>query len=470
MDALFHNSLGPGSLALLFFCLFAALAFEFVNGFHDTANAVATVIYTKSMRPQAAVILSGIFNFVGVFAGGIAVAMGIIHLLPVDLLVQSGPGTGLVMVLSLLLAAIAWNLGTWWLGLPASSSHTLIGSILGVGLANSMTAGHTFGDGVDWGKAGEIGLSLLVSPLVGFAAAFALYWAIRRFARDRTLLDAPKGDAPPPPTTRAILVGTCSAVSFAHGSNDGQKGVGLVMLILIGLLPASFALDPGLGGAALRESADASARVESLLEAHADPASAAEVADVRAHLGDLEARLAGKETVDAIADADRFTIRQDILIADREVDDLIHGGHLRLGDDQARDLAAARASLRRVTEYAPDWVLVAIALALGVGTMVGWKRIVVTVGEKIGKSHLTYAQGMSAEIVAASAIGVASLSGMPVSTTHVLSSGIAGTMVAEDSGLNPKTVRNIALAWVLTLPASILLAGGLFLGLRLFVH
>ncbi|MDX2010356.1 MAG: inorganic phosphate transporter [Myxococcaceae bacterium] len=466
MEALFDHSLSTGSTVLLFVCLLVALGFEFVNGFHDTANAVATVIYTNSLKPRVAVVLSGLFNFSGVFAGGIGVAMGIIKLLPVELLVSSGPGAGLAMVLALLVAAIGWNLGTWYFGLPSSSSHTLIGSILGVGLANSLTAGHVFGDGVNWSKAQEIGLSLLVSPLVGFGSAFALFALIRRYTKNPALLEAPKGEAPPPPGTRAILIGTCSAVSFAHGSNDGQKGVGLVMLILMGLLPANFALRPDADGAAVeRTRAAAQALIESM-KAHGDEQGQQEIAKATSELDDLIRRLGAAGSVSALDKDARFPVRQDILLADRSLSLLLERGHLGLTPEERKALDQHRKDLRSLTEYAPSWVLVAIALALGIGTMVGWKRIVVTVGEKIGKSHLTYAQGMSAELVAATAIGLASVSGLPVSTTHVLSSGIAGTMVAHRSGLNASTVRSIALAWLLTLPVSMLLSGALYLGFR----
>ena len=470
MDALFDASLGTGGTILLFACLFIALGFEFVNGFHDTANAVATVIYTKSLRPQIAVLISGVCNFLGVFAGGIGVAMGIIKLLPVELLVASGPGAGLAMVLALLLSAITWNLGTWYLGLPSSSSHTLIGSILGVGLANSMLPGHVFGDGVNWHKAQEIGLSRLISPLVGFGLSFLLFVAIARLGSPR-LLEAPTGEEPPPPTTRAVLVATCSAVSFAHGSNDGQKGVGLVMLILIGLLPGAFALNTQASDAALQQMAQSTVQIEALLDAGGDASTAAQADLALAHtrLADLRTRVAERAHVTDIPEQERFSIREDVLLADKAVSHLLESGHLRLDSAQQTELQAARTELRAVTEYAPTWVLVAIALSLGLGTMIGWQRIVVTVGEKIGKSHLTYAQGMSAELVAALAIGLASVSGLPVSTTHVLSSGVAGTMVAQSSGLNPKTVRNIALAWVLTLPVSVVLSGGMFLLFRLAV-
>jgi phosphate/sulfate permease len=438
---------------------------EFVNGFHDTANAVATVIYTNSLKPRVAVILSGIFNFIGVLVGGIAVAMAIIKLLPVELLVKGGSGMALSMVLALLLAAIIWNVGTWYLGLPSSSSHTLIGSILGVGIANSMTAGHAFGDGVNWNKAKDIGLSLLVSPMCGFIAAALLYLLFKRFARNRTLVEPPLKNSPPPVGTRAVLIGTCSAVSFAHGSNDGQKGVGLVMLILIGLVPGGFALDRD---ASTLPTKAAIIQIDSTLALHGDAAGAKKIDEVRARLANMQRRLGDHATVDD-PEADRFEIRREILLIDSAIGKLTAAGHLGLSPAEAAALTKQRRTLRSLTDYAPVWVLLAIAFALGLGTMVGWKRIVVTVGEKIGKSHLTYAQGMSAELVAATAIGIASTAGLPVSTTHVLSSGIAGTMVANKSGLNASTVRSIALAWIFTLPASILLSGTLFLILRLFL-
>jgi PiT family inorganic phosphate transporter len=465
MQAILDADLSPGRLVLLFVCICIAFGFEFVNGFHDTANAVATVIYTNSLRPQLAVVLSGLCNFMGVFLGGIAVAMGIIKLLPVELLVQGGPGAGLAMVLAMLLAAILWNVGTWYLGLPASSSHTLIGAILGVGLANSMTAGHTFGDGVNWGKAQEIGASLLLSPLIGFGAAAGLLLIIRRYTTNKKLLEPPTGKEPPPLGTRSLLIMTCSGVSFAHGSNDGQKGVGIVMLILMGLVPSGYALDLAAPPARIVETVTAVASLEATVKDHAAPATQAEADKALAQLDAVRASLAGKTTVGDIPKGERFKVRQAMLLADQALDALKKKG-LALGAGDEKKLASDRKAMRSLTEYAPSWVLVAIALSLGVGTMVGWKRIVVTVGEKIGKTHLTYAQGASAELVAMSTIGLSAWLGLPVSTTHVLSSGIAGTMVAQQSGLQSSTVRNIGLAWVLTLPVSMTLAAVLFLVFR----
>jgi phosphate/sulfate permease len=466
MQAIFDAGLGTGRLVLLAACILIAFGFEFVNGFHDTANAVATVIYTNSLRPRVAVVLSGVCNFVGVFAGGIAVAVGIVKLLPVELLVSSGPGAGLAMVLALLLAAILWNLGTWYLGIPASSSHTLIGAILGVGLANSLLPGHRFGDGVNWDKAKEIGLSLLVSPLFGFAIAALLLVLLRRYTKNRVLLEPPPRDKPPPLGTRLLLMLTCSGVSFAHGSNDGQKGVGIVMLILMGLVPSVYALDQGASSAGIQRTTAAAVALEATLRDHADAAAADEAKAATVQLEQVRAKLEGHGSVGEVPAAERFHVRQAILLADKSIDRIVEKGGLGLTAAEAKKLADDRKALRSLTEYAPTWVLVCIALSLGIGTMIGWKRIVVTVGEKIGKSHLTYGQGAAAELVAMGTIGLSAWLGLPVSTTHVLSSGIAGTMVAQGSGLQKSTVRSIALAWVLTLPATVVLSAVLFLGFR----
>jgi PiT family inorganic phosphate transporter len=460
MEALFDASLGSGTLLLLFLSLLIAFGFEFVNGFHDTANAVATVIYTRSLRPWTAVILSGVCNFLGVFVGGIAVAMSIISLLPVELLVASGTGAGLAMLLALLVAAIVWNLGTWYLGLPASSSHTLIGAIVGVGLANSLLPGHEFGVGVNWAKAGDVGLALLVSPLVGFTVAALLLLAAKRLIRDPQLYRPPVGTQAPPRWIRALLIGTCTGVSFAHGSNDGQKGVGLVMLVLIGIVPAGFALNVGISAPDLARATRALDTVEHTVRASA--VDGPEVALLREELRELDGVLGGASSLRAVPAEQRWMVRRDVLLIESFVKKL----EPRVDAAAAKQLKQARSDLRRLTDYAPNWVLFCVAMSLGVGTMVGWRRIVVTVGEKIGKDHLTYAQGASAELVAMSTIGISAGLGLPVSTTHVLSSGIAGTMVAQRSGLQINTVTKIASAWLLTLPVTMVLAGVLFLVFR----
>ncbi len=346
------------SLVTLGIVIFIILAFEFINGFHDTANAVATVIYTKSLKPMVAVVWSGLWNFLGAVLSTGAVAYSIIALIPQDILTNPGSSMSMAMLFAIPLAAITWNLGTWYLGLPASSSHTLIGSMLGVALVHSFMQGH-LGEGVNWGKVQSIGLSLIISPVVGFVLAALVLLAMKAVVKNHALYQPADAHTPPPLPIRLLLIFTCTGVSFAHGSNDGQKGMGLLMIALIALAPQLYASDIS----------------------HPD---------------------------------------------------------------------------------IPMWVKALVAITLGLGTMIGWKRIVVTIGEKIGKTHMSCAQGASAELVAFATISAADILGLPVSTTHVLSSGVAGTMAANKSGLQTKTVRDILLAWVLTLPVSIFLGSAFF--------
>jgi PiT family inorganic phosphate transporter len=461
-----------------------ALGFEFVNGFHDTANAVATVIYTHTLKPTPAVIWSGIWNLVGVLTSSGAVAFGIVALLPVELVLNVGSAAGLAMVFSLLISAIVWNLGTWWLGLPASSSHTLIGSIIGVGLANSlMGPSHSITDGVNWAKAQEVGLGLILSPLVGFAAAALLLILLKVLVRNPELYKAPVGKTAPPLWIRAILMLTCTGVSFAHGSNDGQKGMGLIVLILVGILPGTYALKMSADNSTISGIATEAAALSSVFQQEAgtttvDSVKATEIladfikpkgtptpevfAALAATCNEISSQLKNAETFQALPPSERSDIRTQLYLISKTIGKLDKSGKLDMDASVRKNEQALARHADQLTNYIPDWVKYAVALALGLGTMIGYKRIVKTVGEKIGKDHLTYAQGASAEAVAMSTIMVADHFGLPISTTHVLSSGIAGTMAANNSGLQMATVRNILLAWVLTLPVCIFLGAALF--------
>lgn len=469
--------LEPVTFFLLFISLFAACAFEFVNGFHDTANAVATVIYTHSLKPTVAVVWSGICNFAGVLLGGIGVAMGIVNLLPVELLVDQNVYHSLAMVMALLLSAIIWNVGTWYFGLPSSSSHTLIGSILGVGLAFSVMPDNVNGTAVNWEKAIETGEALLISPLLGFGLVVMLMFLIRRLApkesRDQ-LFKEPKKNTPPPAWIRSILVATCSLVSFFHGSNDGQKGVGLVMLILIGIVPQQFAVKSTVDPRLLTANIGGIEQTIAALDSNQlSVTNRARLTRTRAEVADLKILANAPLVNNEIPQAKRLDVRRDLLLINSNMNKIAEDEGANLSENQRAVLKASlseKSGLRRFTDYAPLWVILMIAVSLGLGTMIGWRRIVVTVGEKIGKQHLTYAQGASAELVTAVLIFTATRVSLPVSTTHLLSSGIAGSMVATNGvkNLQGDTVRNIALAWVLTLPVSILLSFSLYLLFRSF--
>jgi inorganic phosphate transporter, PiT family len=470
---------------LLTLALMVALGFEFVNGFHDTANAVATVIYTHSLQPHYAVVWSGFWNFLGVLTSSGAVAFAIVSLLPVELILQVGSKGGFAMVFALLLAAIIWNLGTWYFGLPASSSHTMIGSIIGVGIANQLLSPKTGTSGVDWSQAANIGKSLLLSPLVGFTVAALLLLLSKVLLKNRKLYEAPEGTEPPPFWIRALLVLTCTGVSFAHGSNDGQKGMGLIMLILVGTVPTAYALNHAVTARQSQDFIAVSQQTAEVLNHYVSPDAV--IGDARDEVTDYvrtrnftpNTMLALRELVTDIGNemamfkelrnvpADRVrNFRNDMYIVSEALRFMKKTGQPQFTAADDAVLANYKKHLDASTRFIPGWVKVAVAMALGLGTMVGWKRIVVTVGEKIGKDHLTYAQGAAAEITAMFTIGAADWFGLPVSTTHVLSSGVAGTMYANHSGLQWATVRNLALAWVLTLPVAMLLSGLLFWGFR----
>jgi phosphate/sulfate permease len=436
--------------AFFAFAIGIAFLFEFINGFHDTANAVTTVIYTGTLTPTPAVIYSGICNFLGVMLGGTAVAFAIVNLLPVDLLIENSSLRTIVMVISLLLSGVIWNLATWWYGLPVSSSHTLIGSILGVGLMNSLlTRGNM--SGVNGSKAVEVALSLLISPLLGFTAAAGLLLAMKRIFKNPNLYHPPGEGDNPPGWIRAVLLATCGGVSLAHGSNDGQKGMGLILLVLIGFFPTHYALNLEQTGLAT-DVVEAAHSVESILQRDSPETAAA----VRPELKTITNALSGKKSLAEVAPADRWVVRRSIFGFRQKL------SHADLSRETQAALQPADRQLARAIEFVPIWVVLGVALALGTGTAIGYKRIVVTIAEKIGKQHLTYAQGAAAEIVAAATIGLADAAHLPVSTTHVLSSGVAGTMAANRSGVQINTLRNIGVAWILTLPAAILLSAGLF--------
>ncbi|WP_288938347.1 inorganic phosphate transporter [uncultured Sphingomonas sp.] len=481
------EQMATGVFLFLGLALLIALGFEFVNGFHDTANAVATVIYTHALPAPVAVVWSGFFNFLGVLTSSGAVAYSIITLLPVDLILHVGSLGGFAMIFALLLAAIIWNLATWAAGLPNSSSHALIGSILGVGLANQLLARGLSGtSGVDWHQAEKIFITLLVSPLVGFAGALMLMLLMKRIFTDPRLYREPSGDQPPPRGIRGLLIFTCTAVSFAHGSNDGQKGMGLIMLILIGCAPTAYALNRTVPDSATPAYVAQARAAQATFAAHADggrpastdtaratitqalsvrsvdrPAVYGALAELSRDVGD---RIGDYGALSRVPAAAAPNLRADMYLVLDATKQIVadEGAKARFSAAQLEQIKGYGGRLEQGTRYIPLWVKVTVAIALGLGTMVGWKRIVVTVGEKIGQSHLTYGIGVSAELMAASTILLADRLGMPVSTTHVLSSGVAGASVGNGAGLQWRTVRNMALAWFLTLPAAMLLSGLLY--------
>lgn len=477
---------------LLLLALGFVLFYEAINGFHDTANAVATVIYTRALRSQIAVVMAALFNFFGVLLGGLSVAYAIVHMLPTDLLLNVGSAHGLAMVFSMLLAAIIWNLGTWYFGLPASSSHTLIGAIIGIGLTNALMTGTSLVDALNVPKVINIFASLILSPIVGLVFAGGLVFILRRYwsntkKRARIHLtpaerEKQDGKKKPPFWTRIALILSAIGVAFSHGANDGQKGIGLIMLVLIGVAPAGFVVNMNASGYDITRTRDAVNNVETWFQQHPDLLLKATGADpvipapeqtvgpngeFHCHAGRAvvaldraKAMLTNIESYDKLPIEQRSQLRR-IMLCISDITDKVAKQPEVSADDQ-RLLKKLKGDMLSTIEYAPVWIIMAVALALGLGTMIGWRRVATTIGEKIGRKGMTYAQGMSAQLTSAVSIGLASYTGMPVSTTHVLSSSVAGTMIVDGGGLQRKTVTNILMAWVLTLPAAIFLSGALY--------
>ena len=463
------------AMGLLIFALAMVIMFEATNGFHDAANAVATVIYTKSLQPGAAVALSGLMNFIGVLVGGIAVAYALVELLPAEVLSPPDGGPAVAMLVSLFVAALSWNIGTWWFGLPNSSSHCLIGALIGVALGNALARSRSISEGVHWAQLWKVLEALALSPILGFVLAGALYFLCRRTLHDKHLYK-PATDTPPIWWMRGILILTCSSVSFAHGTNDGQKSIGLIMLTIIGIFPATYALNPA-AGQSLPDMAEVMKQAEPLVRKYGDDEkgsalTAAESIERQAQIQSGDANSSKSDAdpssgrpklevgFDSAAAKARASVRDDVYQVISELKHAEETSEMSASEKkQAQQIAT---QLGHSVEYAPLWVRMLSALCLGIGTMIGYKRIVKTLGERLGNVNLTPAQGAAAEVVSAVLIGTAGFTGMPVSTTHIVTSGIAGTMVTSGAGLKYRMIWRIGIAWIFTLPVTILIAGGLY--------
>jgi PiT family inorganic phosphate transporter len=464
------TTLEPASalaIGLLIFSMILVMAFEATNGFHDAANAVATVIYTKSLKPFQAVLLSGVMNFIGVLVSGIAVAYALVELLPAEVLTPPSGGPAVAMLVALFITALLWNLATWAFSLPNSSSHCLIGSLIGIAVGNALIRSRDLADGVQWAQLWTVLEGLALSPVLGFILAGGLYFLTRKLLHDKHLYE-PVGEKPPIWWMRAILITTCSGVSFAHGSNDGQKSIGLIMLTIIGLLPATFALNPE-AAHALNDLPGIVKSAEPLIEHYGDDEKADAIAAAHrieassngslVHLAQIETPQSGLGPTSPAA-TQKSDIRGDVY---QVISQMKHAEEASgISDADKKSAKEIRAKLGESVEYAPWWVRILSAVCLGLGTMVGYKRIVKTLGERLGKIHLTPAQGAATEIVSAILIGMAGATGLPVSTTHIVTSGIGGTMVASGAGLRVGMLYRIALAWIITLPVTVVAAAALY--------
>ena len=450
-------------VAMLVGCFILVLLFEATNGFHDTSNAVATVIYTNSLKPIPAVIWSGFLNFLGVMIGGIAVAYALVEILPPDVLTPPDGSPAVPMLVSLFAAALFWNILTWAFGIPNSSSHCIIGALIGVAASDAIMKSRGLDQGVDWHQIITVLEALAISPILGLVGAGGLYALLRLVFRKGHLFEPPEEGKPPVWWLRGLLILTCTSVSFSHGTNDGQKSIGLIMLTIIGLMPATYALNPDAAGQLAQLGRNATDAIP-LIQRYGDDlkAQALKSAAALQKAGpgiaeNVKQPVAGNEKD---LRAVRSQSRGDVYFVLGEMK------HVEESSDAKPEDKATATRLRKEmgppVQYAPIWVRVLSALCLGAGTMVGYKRVVRTLGERLGKQHMTPGQGASAELVGSVLIGTAGFTGLPVSTTHIITSGIAGTMIAGGQGVQVGMLVRIGLAWVFTLPVTMAISGGLF--------
>lgn len=526
LNALLH--LDCYSLTILISALILALIYEIINGFHDAANAVTIVIYTRSLYSKSAITISAIFNFLGVFMGGLSVAYAIVHLLPINIFLNNDYINRL-MIISMLLSAITWNLSTWYFRLPTSSSHTLIGSIIGISMTNAYFNNYINIYVSNLIKFAEIILSLLISPLLGLLFSGFLIVFIRQFFKfinigkdiHLTPSDTLKLKKTKPPFwIRITLILSSAGVSFSHGSNDGQKGIGLIMLILISFLPSYFIvniesnkyeiqrtfyainklknfynknynifnknfLDNGENKFLKHKNNKKTIEIlESILHfflVHKNSSIKYETQKINSknntyfnsnilnydfleiyrNINYSLSMLNNLESYEKLNIEQKFKIRYMLVYISDIIDKLIKLPEISYEDKKL--LSNLKKDLLYTIEYAPIWIIFIVAISLALGTFIGWKRIMVTISKKIGKKDMTYAQGFSAQLTTAVSIFLASCTGILVSTTHVLSSAIAGAMIFDGNGVRKKTIKNILLAWIFTIPATFIISSILYL-------
>ncbi|URJ25118.1 inorganic phosphate transporter [Candidatus Blochmannia ocreatus (nom. nud.)] len=520
---------------MLILALTLIFIYEIINGFHDTANSVVSVIYTCALRPHNAVLISGVFNFLGVTLSGLSVAYTIVHLLPTYFFTNTSVNNTLAMIFSILFAAILWNLGTWYLRLPTSSSHTLIGALIGIGFAHAIITNCPITHGLNISKLIKIFLSLIISPIIGLILAKLIMLILYKYC-DYTGYDSihttptkklkTYGKSQPSLWTRTMLIISAAGVSFSHGANDGQKGIGLIMLLLIGIAPASFMLNLNSSNYDIARTNHAINDFQEYYIKHNNsfrnivPSEIISMPITRA-FNQLKILFPSIEkSIQTIIYNDKHAAcyNNNPIQTDIQIKKIFHDFSLNLTmmhnislllnnlDDYKKLNTTQRLQIRQLLiyivdildqiidlpetshhdkyflknlkenllytiEYAPTCIIFAVALSLSLGTIIGWKRVAITIGEKIGTKEMTYAQGLSTQLTTAISISTASYVGMPVSTTHILSSSITGSMLTQNwKGIQIKTIKNILITWSLTFPVSITLSGSFYWSTLKLLH
>ena len=460
----FLDALPAAPFWVLGFVFLLIVLQEAVNGFHDAANAVATVIYSNSLQPAQAIFLSISSNFIGVLIGGTAVAFGMVFLLPKSMVAGIHTMSEASLMLALILTAVLWNLATWWYGIPNSTTHTYVGSIIGVSMAHALLVGTPVADAINWGQGEKIILTLFVSPIIGGLLAWLLFKLIRRLLSNPAMLEPHKEGVVPPMGVRAPLIGGLLGVSLLHGTNDGQKSIGLMLMVLMGMLPGLYAIDPVKDRASYEHAVMTANEIESViipLQEHELLGDRAR--EVVAELEHIKAVAQRDYEEKPLSEEEKIRFRAEILDVREAVVKLLNNAEVlgSLSSEDRRKVHRAHDSLVALIERVPFWVIVLSALALGIGTGVGYKKIVATLGEKMGSESMSPAQGLAAQTAAVVSIAAGDVSGAPVSTTHVLTSGVAGAVVSSGDTLQWDTLRAIVITWFTTLPGTVVLSFGM---------
>lgn len=452
-------------VGIMLIVVFLLIVFqEAINGFHDAANAIATVIYSNALTPGQSVVLAAFFNFLGVLMGGTTVAFSLVYLMPENIVAGVNTQGEAALFAGMIVAAVVWNFGTWWLGIPNSTTHAYIGSIIGIAMADAFLYGDSMVDQINWHQGEKIMIALIVSPIVGFILGYILLKLIRLVAKDGELYRPVEEGEKPSKGIRGVLIAGAAGVSLMHGSNDGQKSIGLMMIILFGLFPAAYGLDPArLGANDYQQMQQTVAQVQDIAKKLDDPELIESTASLLNRLDNDPYQVGGTDD-NAIDTRKRILGTHAGITAVLKKQDLTD----KVSDQEIQQLEYAHTLMRDFVEHVPFWIILLSAIALGGGTAIGYRRIVTTLGEKMGSSRMNPAQGTAAQISAVLSIGMADAGGLPVSTTHVLSSSVIGSVSATPhQRINTNTLARIALTWVTTLPGTVILSFALGIAFHL---
>lgn len=452
-------------VGIMLIVVFLLIVFqEAINGFHDAANAIATVIYANALTPGQSVVLAAFFNFLGVLIGGTAVAFSLVYLMPENIVAGVNTQGEAALFAGMIVAAVVWNFGTWWLGIPNSTTHAYIGSIIGIAMADAFLHGNSMVAQINWHQGEKIMIALIVSPIVGFILGYLLLKLIRMFAKGDELYRPVEPGHKPSKGIRGVLIAGAAGVSLMHGSNDGQKSIGLMMIILFGLFPAVYGLDPDrLDTQDYQQMQQTVVQVQDIAKKLEDQKLITATTSLLNHLENDPHQVGG-------TDENAVDTRKQVLRTHAEITAVLKDQNLsqKISGDEVQQLEYAHSLMRDFVEHVPFWIILLSAIALGGGTAIGYRRIVTTLGEKMGSSRMNPAQGTAAQISAVLSIGMADAGGLPVSTTHVLSSSVIGSVSATPhQKINTHTLARIALTWVTTLPGTVILSFALGIAFHL---